>query len=63
MKTIIVIERGGMEVGLLVDNLIGQQEIVIKTLGGLLKGVKGISGGAILGDGKVALIIDVSSLF
>ncbi|UYP44696.1 hypothetical protein NEF87_000981 [Candidatus Lokiarchaeum ossiferum] len=63
MKTIIVIERGGMEVGLLVDNLIGQQEIVIKTLGGMLKGVKGVSGGAILGDGKVALIIDVSSLF
>ena len=63
MKTIIVIERGGMEVGLLVDNLIGQQEIVIKILGGLLKGIQGISGGAILGDGKVALIIDVSSLF
>lgn len=63
MKTIIVLERNGLEVGLLVDNLIGQQEIVIKNLGGLLKGVKGVSGGAILGDGKVALIIDVSSLF
>lgn len=63
MKTIIVIERNGMEVGLMVDSLIGQQEIVIKNLGGLLKAVNGISGGAILGDGKVALIIDVSSLF
>ena len=63
MKTIIVIERNGMEVGLIVDSLIGQQEIVIKGLGGLMKAVNGISGGAILGDGKVALIIDVSSLF
>ncbi|UYP44122.1 hypothetical protein NEF87_000407 [Candidatus Lokiarchaeum ossiferum] len=63
MKTIIVIERNGMEVGLMVDSLIGQQEIVIKSLGGLLKAINGVSGGAILGDGKVALIIDVGSLF
>ncbi|MCP4760804.1 MAG: hypothetical protein GY870_03415, partial [archaeon] len=40
----------------------GQQEIVIKNLGRLLKNAKGISGGTILGDGKVAIILDVATM-
>jgi len=47
---------------LLADEIIGRQEVVIKSLGDSLRNVKGISGGAILGDGKVALIIDVKGL-
>jgi len=46
----------------LVDSLIGQQEIVIKSLGKLLSNIKGIAGATILGDGNVALILDVNLL-
>jgi len=46
----------------IVDNLIGQQEIVIKSLGKLLAGIKVIAGATILGNGQVALILDVGSL-
>jgi two-component system chemotaxis sensor kinase CheA len=45
-----------------VDALIGQQEIVIKPLSGMLKGLKGLAGVTILGDGRVALILDVRGL-
>ena len=47
---------------IIVDNLIGQQEIVIKTLGKLLAGIKVIAGATILGNGQVALILDVGTL-
>lgn len=47
---------------LLADEIVGRQEIVIKSLGGLFKKLPGISGGAILGDGKIALIIDVKGI-
>jgi two-component system chemotaxis sensor kinase CheA len=53
---------GGRQIGLIVDGLIGEQEIVIKPLGNLLGDIPGVSGAAILGDGSVALIMDVSSL-
>ncbi|HLZ26782.1 MAG TPA: chemotaxis protein CheA [Chloroflexota bacterium] len=53
---------GGRQIGLIVDGLIGEQEIVIKPLGNLVGDVPGVSGAAILGDGSVALIMDVSSL-
>jgi len=46
-----------------VDELVGKQEIVIKSLGEQLKSVKGMAGGAILGDGRVALILDVPGVF
>lgn len=49
--------------GLVVDNLIGNQEIVVKTLGSYIGKVPGISGSTILGNGKVALILDVAGLF
>jgi two-component system chemotaxis sensor kinase CheA len=47
----------------MVDELIGKQEVVIKGLGELFKGVDGICGGAILGDGKVGLILDIDRLY
>jgi chemotaxis protein histidine kinase CheA len=52
----------GRQVGLVVDGLIGEQEIVIKPLGTLIGDVPGVSGAAILGDGSVALILDVNTL-
>jgi len=52
--------RGGM---MLVDELIGKQEVVIKSLGETFKNVTGIAGGSILGDGRVGLILDVEALF
>jgi two-component system chemotaxis sensor kinase CheA len=59
----VVAARWGEEnVGLVVDQLLGQQEIVIKSLGKLIGQVSGVSGAAILGDGTVALIVDVPGL-
>ncbi len=60
--SVVAVEAGGREVGLVIDSFIGQEEIVIKTLGGLLKKVKGFSGSTILGNGRVVLIVDVNSL-
>lgn len=47
---------------LLIDELLGQEEIVIKSLGGGLKDIKGIAGGAIMGDGRVGLILDIAGI-
>ncbi len=60
--SVVIVEAANRRAGLIVDNLIGQQEIMIKSLGGLLKGLKGIAGATVLGDGTVALIIDVAGL-
>ena len=60
--SIVVVEMGGKKAGLVVDSLIGQQEVVIKSVGSLLKGIKGFAGATILGDGTVALIVDVATL-
>ena len=60
--TIIVVETGGVQLGLLVDEILGQQQIVIKSLGEVLKGVPGIAGGAIMPDGKVGLILDIGGI-
>ena len=46
----------------LVDELIGKQEVVIKSLGETFKGVTGVAGGAILGDGRVGLILDLDRI-
>ncbi len=59
---IIVESKDGRVSGMLVDDLIGQQRVVIKPLGDLFKGIRGISGGSILGDGRVGLILDVDGL-
>ncbi len=60
--TIVIVKKGERLSGFLVDDLVGQQEIVIKSLGKLLSGIKTIAGATILGDGNVALILDVNSL-
>jgi two-component system chemotaxis sensor kinase CheA len=60
--TIVVVKKGEKHAGFIVDSLLGQQEIVIKTLGKYLSGIKSIAGATILGDGQVALIIDTNSL-
>lgn len=59
---VVVVYVGERKAGIVVDNLIGQQEIVIKTLGKLLSGLKIFSGATVLGDGRVALILDVSTV-
>jgi two-component system chemotaxis sensor kinase CheA len=59
----IVAEAAGKSFCLMVDELIGKQEVVIKSLGESLKNVPGIAGGAILGDGRVGLILDLESIF
>lgn len=60
--TIVIVRKGEKLSGFMVDSVIGQQEIVIKSLGKLLTGIKSIAGATILGDGNVALIVDVNSL-
>ena len=60
--TCVIVKKGDKLFGLVVDTLIGQQEIVIKSLGKLLAGIRCIAGATILGDGNVALIIDVNSI-
>ena len=59
---LVVVEDDGRKCGLLVDDLSGQQQVVIKSLGEGLGRVKGVSGAAIMGDGKVSLILDVPGL-
>lgn len=59
---VIVVESGSTRIGLLVDDLLGQQQIVIKSLDNYITRSRSISGAAILGDGKVALIIDIHGL-
>lgn len=60
--TVVIVRKGDEQAGLVVDNLMGQQEIVIKSLGKYINNNKLISGAAILGDGEVALILDVNTL-
>lgn len=60
---VVVVKIGKNRIGFIVDELIGQQEIVIKSLGRFLSKIKGIAGATILGDGNVALILDVASLY
>jgi two-component system chemotaxis sensor kinase CheA len=59
---IVILEHSGRETALLVDSLLGQQEIVIKSFGESLQGVSGFAGATILGDGSVILILDIHSL-
>ncbi len=59
---LVVVEGDGQKVGLFVDDLMGQQQVVIKSLETNFRKVDGVSGATILGDGTVALILDISSL-
>ena len=60
--TVVVIEDAGSQVGLIVDTLLGKQEVVIKSLGETFASVRGIAGGAILGDGRIGLILDAHGI-
>jgi two-component system chemotaxis sensor kinase CheA len=62
-RIIVVVESEDKSKAIQVDELLGKQEVVIKSLGGALGHLKGLSGGAILGDGRVGLILDVAGLF
>jgi two-component system chemotaxis sensor kinase CheA len=59
---VIVVEIRGQKVGFVVEDLIGQQEIVIKSIRGTLSDIRGIAGATVLGNGTIALIIDNSTL-
>ncbi len=59
----VIVRKGDKQAGLVIDELMGQQEIVIKSLGKYIKKSKEISGATILGDGEVALILDTNALF
>lgn len=59
---VVIVAMGTHQVGFVVDELIGQEEVVIKPLGQALQGTPGMAGATITGDGRIALIIDVPSL-
>ncbi|WDV47716.1 chemotaxis protein CheA [Clostridiaceae bacterium M8S5] len=59
----VIVKKGDKEAGLIVDDLIGQQEIVIKSLGKYLSGIKYMTGATILGNGNISLILDINSIF
>ncbi|MCM8823398.1 MAG: chemotaxis protein CheA [Candidatus Omnitrophica bacterium] len=60
--SVVVVEGKNKSLGLVVDKIIGEQDIVVKPLGNIVKKVKGFSGATILGNGKVALILDMVNL-
>ena len=60
---IVIINAGDKRIGFVIDEMLGQQEIVIKTLGNILKNVEHITGATILGEGKVILILDALGIF
>lgn len=59
---VVIVKKGDQLTGLVVDELLGQQEVVLKSLGNYLNQVFAISGATILGDGRVALIVDTNAL-
>ena len=60
---VVVVESKDEKRALLVDELLGKDEYVIKSLGNSLENVKGVAGGAILADGRVGLILDIHGIF
>lgn len=60
--SVVIVRKGNKMTGLVVDSFIGQQEVVLKSLGNYLTNVFAISGATILGDGEVALIVDTNAL-
>ena len=59
---VVVIEDDGNQAGLIIDELVGRQQVVIKTLGETMQQIPGISGGAIMPNGRVGLIVDIAGL-
>ncbi|MCI0519192.1 MAG: chemotaxis protein CheA, partial [Chloroflexi bacterium] len=63
MEYIVVVRSGKTQMGLIVDSLVGEEEVVVKSLSTIVGDINGVSSAAILGDGQVALILDVQGLF
>ena len=61
-RTVVVVQNGETTIGLLVDQLIGMQEVVLKSLEKNFRSIPGLSGASILGDGRVSLILDLDAL-
>jgi len=59
---IVVVDHGGVRASLLIDEVVGKQQVVVKNLGDAMPDIPGVSGGAIMSDGNVALVLDVSNL-
>ena len=59
---VVILTVGNQRIGCVVDQLIGQEEVVIKPLGKMLHGTPGMSGATITGDGRIALILDIPGL-
>ncbi|HEY5717807.1 MAG TPA: chemotaxis protein CheW, partial [Motiliproteus sp.] len=59
---VVIVTVGTKRVGFIVDQLVGQEEVVIKPLGKMLQGTPGMSGATITGDGRIALILDIPSM-
>jgi len=62
IEHVVIVNVGTQRVGFVVDQLIGQEEVVIKPLGALLQGTKGLAGATITGDGRISLILDFPEL-
>ncbi len=62
-EVVVIVKKGDKDAGLIIDKLIGQQEIVIKSLGKYLGSIPSISGATVLGNGSIALIVDTNSFF
>lgn len=61
-ETVVLVKRGVTIVGIVVDSLVGKQEIIVKPLSSVLRNIKGFSGSTLLGDGQTILILDVLSI-
>jgi two-component system chemotaxis sensor kinase CheA len=61
-STVVIVEDADRPVALVVDELLGKYEVVIKSLGDAFGSVRGVAGGAILGDGRIGLILDAGGL-
>ncbi|MDQ2068454.1 chemotaxis protein CheA [Natronospira bacteriovora] len=61
-RQVVIVEVGGQQLGLVVDDVLGREEVVIKPLGAYLRGMAGYAGATITGDGRIALILDVPIL-
>lgn len=59
---VVIVEQGSARAGLVIDNIVSEQEVVVKPFSAALKTIQGFSGATVLGDGRVALVVDVASM-
>ncbi|HLD61879.1 MAG TPA: chemotaxis protein CheW, partial [Patescibacteria group bacterium] len=59
---VVIVEQESVKAGLVIDNIVSEQEVVVKPFSAALKTVQGFSGATVLGDGRVALVVDVASM-